>query len=32
MVQQGVDVMLFQNGQYRTTIAAVETELVEFFP
>ncbi|XP_014253302.1 arrestin homolog isoform X2 [Cimex lectularius] len=26
MIQQGVDVMLFQNGQYRTTIASVETD------
>ncbi|KAL1123942.1 hypothetical protein AAG570_001712 [Ranatra chinensis] len=26
MVQQGVDVMLFQNGQYRSTIASIETE------
>ena len=26
MVQQGVDVVLFQNGQYRTTIAALETQ------
>ncbi|XP_014279190.1 arrestin homolog [Halyomorpha halys] len=26
MVQQGVDVMLFQNGQYRTTIASLETD------
>lgn len=25
MVQQGVDVVLFQNGQYRNTIASVET-------
>lgn len=26
MVQQGVDVVLFQNGQYRTSVAAVETQ------
>ncbi|KAL3280778.1 hypothetical protein HHI36_004010 [Cryptolaemus montrouzieri] len=26
MVQQGVDVVLFQNGQYRTTVACVETQ------
>ncbi|KAF7285027.1 hypothetical protein GWI33_012339 [Rhynchophorus ferrugineus] len=26
MVQQGVDVVLFQNGQYRTTVAEVETQ------
>lgn len=26
MVQQGVDVVLFQNGQYRTTIASLETQ------
>lgn len=25
MVQQGVDVVLFQNGQYRNTVASVET-------
>ena len=25
MVQQGVDVVLFQNGQYRNTIACMET-------
>lgn len=25
MVQQGVDVVLFQNGQYRNTIACLET-------
>jgi arrestin-1 len=25
MVQQGVDVVLFQNGQYRNTIASIET-------
>lgn len=25
MVQQGVDVVLFQNGQYRNTIASMET-------
>ena len=26
MVQQGVDVVLFQNGQYRSTIASLETQ------
>ncbi|XP_066157847.1 arrestin homolog [Euwallacea fornicatus] len=26
MVQQGVDVVLFQNGQYRTTVASLETQ------
>ncbi|XP_069698638.1 arrestin homolog [Periplaneta americana] len=26
MVQQGVDVVLFQNGQYRTSIASMETQ------
>ncbi|RZC41537.1 Arrestin N domain containing protein [Asbolus verrucosus] len=26
MVQQGVDVVLFQNGQYRSTVASVETQ------
>lgn len=26
MVQQGVDVVLFQNGQYRSTIAQLETQ------
>nr|CAC36938.1 arrestin [Libelloides macaronius] len=26
MIQQGVDVVLFQNGQYRTTIAHLETQ------
>ncbi|KAK9510488.1 hypothetical protein O3M35_005267 [Rhynocoris fuscipes] len=26
MVQQGVDVTLFQNGQYRSTIASIETD------
>lgn len=26
MVQQGVDVVLFQNGQYRTTVASIETQ------
>ncbi|KAF2881354.1 hypothetical protein ILUMI_24797 [Ignelater luminosus] len=26
MVQQGVDVVLFQNGQYRTTVATIETQ------
>ncbi|KAL1497576.1 hypothetical protein ABEB36_008512 [Hypothenemus hampei] len=26
MVQQGVDVVLFQNGQYRTTVAHLETQ------
>lgn len=26
MVQQGVDVVLFQNGQYRTSVASVETQ------
>ncbi|KAF6201061.1 hypothetical protein GE061_005508 [Apolygus lucorum] len=26
MVQQGVDVMLFQNGQYRSSIASIETD------
>ncbi|KAF5280942.1 hypothetical protein FQA39_LY17922 [Lamprigera yunnana] len=26
MVQQGVDVVLFQNGQYRTSIASIETQ------
>lgn len=25
MVQQGVDVVLFQNGQYRNTVASIET-------
>ncbi len=25
MVQQGVDVVLFQNGQYRNTVASMET-------
>lgn len=25
MIQQGVDVVLFQNGQYRNTVASVET-------
>lgn len=25
MIQQGVDVVLFQNGQYRTTVASMET-------
>lgn len=25
MVQQGVDVVLFQNGQYKNTVASVET-------
>lgn len=28
MVQQGVDVVLFQNGQYRTTVASIETQYV----
>lgn len=28
MVQQGVDVVLFQNGQYRSSIASVETQSV----
>ncbi|KAJ8975998.1 hypothetical protein NQ317_006295 [Molorchus minor] len=27
MVQQGVDVVLFQNGQYRTTVASLETQM-----
>lgn len=27
-IQQGVDVMLFQNGQYRNHVASVETQLV----
>ncbi|KAK5647105.1 hypothetical protein RI129_005569 [Pyrocoelia pectoralis] len=26
MVQQGVDVVLFQNGQYRTSVASIETQ------
>ncbi|XP_065163017.1 arrestin homolog [Atheta coriaria] len=26
MVQQGVDVVLFQNGQYRTAVASIETQ------
>lgn len=26
MVQQGVDVVLFQNGQYRSTVANIETQ------
>lgn len=26
MVQQGVDVVLFQNGQYRNTVASIETQ------
>lgn len=26
MVQQGVDVVLFQNGQYRATVATIETQ------
>ncbi|XP_044266595.1 arrestin homolog [Tribolium madens] len=26
MVQQGVDVVLFQNGQYRSTVASIETQ------
>jgi hypothetical protein len=25
LVQQGVDVVLFQNGQYRNTVAGIET-------
>lgn len=25
MIQQGVDVVLFQNGQYRNTVASIET-------
>lgn len=30
MVQQGVDVVLFQNGQYRSTVASIETQYVLF--
>jgi arrestin-1 len=26
MVQQGVDIMLFQNGQYRSSVASLETQ------
>ncbi|CAG9813978.1 unnamed protein product [Phaedon cochleariae] len=26
MIQQGVDVVLFQNGQYRTSVASIETQ------
>lgn len=28
MVQQGVDVVLFQNGQYRSVVASAETQYV----
>lgn len=28
MIQQGVDVVLFQNGQYRTSVASIETQWV----
>jgi arrestin-1 len=27
-IQQGVDVVLFQNGQYRNVVASVETQYV----